>query len=303
MMRGRIVDIKRLSVHDGPGIRTTVFMKGCPLCCKWCHNPESISTKPEIGFFKRKCINCGSCAKACPSGAHVFEDGKHIFKRELCTACGKCVQACLVRALEFYGREISVQEAAAAVLEDKTFYIQSGGGSTLSGGEPLMQADFCAELFKVLKQKNIHCAIDTSGAVRWENFQKVLPYSDMFLYDVKHADDRLHREHTGISNTLIFDNLKRLSECGIPIEIRIPVIPGFNSDKESFSAIGNFLSGLENIIGVRLLPYHPARSKYEIVGHADTMPHVSVPASELLLNLKTSLINSGYQGSVFCSVS
>jgi len=277
MMKGYLLDIKRLSVHDGPGIRTTIFLKGCSLCCRWCHNPESISPKPEIGLLKRKCVGCGKCAEVCPNGAHILRDGVHVFDRSKCSVCGKCVEACLTGALEYYGRKISVKEAVGAVLEDKTFYSKSGGGCTISGGEPLLQAEFCAEVFKRLRNEGIHCAIDTSGAVKWESFKTILPYTDMFLYDVKHTNDKLHREHTGGSNRGILDNLKRLSECGVPIEIRIPTIPGFNADEESLAAIGELLSGLSNIVEVRLLPYHLARSKYATVGHPDTMPHVAPP--------------------------
>jgi len=279
-MKGRVLDIKRLSVYDGPGIRTTIFLKGCPLHCRWCHNPESIASKPEIGFLKKKCISCGKCARACPAGAHVFQEGKHIFKRELCKTCGKCVAACLPGALEYYGKEMAAEEAAAAVREDKTFYAKSGGGCTVSGGEPLLQAGFCAEVFRRLHEEGIHCAVDTSGAVKWESFATVRPHTDLFLYDVKHTDARLHREHTGSSNSEILANLQRLSQCGVPIKIRIPTIPGFNADEASMAAIGRFLSGLANIVGVRLLPYHLARSKYETVGHTDTMLHVPAPTLE-----------------------
>lgn len=279
-MTGRLLDVRRMSVHDGPGIRTTLFLKGCPLRCRWCHNPESVSAKPEIGLLKRKCIGCGRCAKVCPEGAHVLRNGTHLFNHDLCKACGKCVDACLADALEYYGREMTVEEAAKAVLEDRTFYAQSGGGCTVSGGEPMLQAGFCAELFQRLRKDGIHCAVDTSGAVKWESFETVLPHTDMFLYDVKHTDDRLHREHTGGSNREILDNLKRLSKCGVPIEIRIPTIPGFNADEKSMTAIGKFLSGLPNVVGVRLLPYHLARQKYETVGHADTMPDVPTPTPE-----------------------
>ena len=196
---------------------------------------------------------------------------------EQCAGCGVCEEACLGRALRLYGRTLTVEEACRTVLEDRAFY-RDGGGVTLSGGEPLLQAEFCAELFKLLKREGIHCAIDTSGAVEWESFEKVLPRTDLFLYDVKHVDDRPHRQHTGGSNRRILSNLRRLTECGVPVEIRIPVIPGFNDDPENAGAIGGLLGGLRNIALVRLLPYHPARSKYEAIGRADTMPEAEAPS-------------------------
>lgn len=276
-MTGKIVDIKRLAVHDGPGIRTTVFLKGCPLHCRWCHNPESVTSTPEIGYFARKCLHCGHCAAVCPTHAHVMIHGRHEFQRNRCTGYGQCVKACLGEALEFYGREISVEDMISVVMEDRTFYAESGGGCTVSGGEPLLQAAFCTELFRCLKQKGISCAVDTSGAVPWTAFETVLPYTDRFLYDLKQTDDAKHREQTGVSNQLILANLLRLSTCGTPVEIRIPVIPGFNADDTSMTAAGTLLGNLENIDLVQLLPYHFAHSKYVTVGHPDTLPKVDPP--------------------------
>ncbi len=292
-MHARVLQIERLCVHDGPGIRTTVYLKGCSLQCRWCHNPESISPKPEIGLRASRCIGCGACAEVCPTRAHVFADGAHTLDRRLCTACGKCVEACLPGALEYYGREMSAEDVAAAVLADRTFYAESGGGCTLSGGEPLLQADFCAGVFSLLKGEGIHCAVDTSGAVPWGNFETALPYTDMFLYDIKHVDSSIHMAHTGGSTQATLRNLQRLSECNVPIEVRIPLIPGFNADVESIFAIGGFLCGLRNITGVRLLPYHLARQKYEVVGRPDSMPDVLPPDAGLMASLADVLRDRG----------
>lgn len=290
-MKGRIVDIKRLTIHDGPGTRTTIFLKGCPLRCRWCHNPEAISPQPEIGFLKAKCVNCGTCVEACPNNAIQFKNGERHFNRHRCGACGKCVEACLPGALEYYGRSISPEETVEAVLEDKTFYEQSGGGCTLSGGEPLLQAEFCAETFQRLGEHGVHRAIDTSGAVPWRNFETVLPHTDLFLYDVKHIDDLTHRNQVGASNRQILENLTKLSETGVPIEVRVPTIPGFNADEGGMRDIGDFLTGLRNITRVRPLPYHGARSKYETVGRDDTMPNEKPPNAERM-KLFHDLLNS-----------
>ena len=295
-MKGLLAEIKRLAVHDGPGIRTTLFLKGCSLACRWCHNPETISARPEIGLLRRKCIGCGRCVDVCAVGAHELRDGTHLFDRSQCTACGKCVDACLPGALEYYGQEISVEGAVDAVLEDRTFYAHSGGGCTFSGGEPLLQAPFCAAVCERLRELGIHCAIDTSGAVPWESFETMLPQVDLFLYDLKLLDNHQHRECTGASNQLALENLRRLSSRDVPIEIRIPLIPGINDADRDLQAAGEFLHGLANITRVQLLPYNGlARSKYEAIGRPDTMPDARTPDATAMARAAAVLRRSGLE--------
>ena len=207
-MKALISDIKHFAVHDGDGIRTTVFFKGCPLKCVWCHNPESIDFKPRVAYYENKCIGCGECISVCSSGAHKITQDGHIFERDLCVACGKCEKACLGEALKFYGKEMTVDELLPILLEDKDFYETSGGGVTLSGGECLCLADFCAELLQMLKKEGINTAVDTCGYVPKESIDKVLPYTDTFLYDIKAIDENVHMKCTGKSNRLILENIK-----------------------------------------------------------------------------------------------
>ncbi len=279
-MKARIFEIKRFAVHDGDGIRTTVFFKGCPLKCVWCHNPEGIGFKPQLAFWRNKCISCGECIKVCMQNAHKFENGIHIFDRDKCISCGKCEEACFNGALNLYGMEMSVKELMPILLEDKAFYDNSGGGVTLSGGECLCQADFCVELLKELKENNINTAVDTCGFVSKETIERVMPYTDVFLYDVKAFDENVHIRCTGQSNKIVLENLKYIDDCGKPIEIRIPFVPGFNS--EQIEKIAEFMSGLKNLTKVRVLPYHNyAGSKYESLDMLNTLPE-KLPTEEEL---------------------
>ncbi len=277
--RARIVGIKHLAVHDGPGIRTTVFLKGCPLRCLWCHNPESVRPEPELALRQGKCIGCGACAAVC--SRHHVAGSIHTIDREKCTGCGRCVEACLAEALTLYGQEMTIEEVFREVLRDRIFYRESGGGVTVSGGEPLLHPEFCAELFERLHQERIPCAVDTCGEVPYQAFETVLPHTELFLYDLKAMDSHLHARLTGRGNERILANLRKLDETGIPIEIRMPVVPGLNDAKEEFTATGRFLAGLHHISGVRLLAYHAfARSKYDSIGHAPTPPDVPSPSPE-----------------------
>lgn len=270
-MRGKIFDIKRFAVHDGDGIRTTVFLKGCPLKCVWCHNPEGISFDTQLAYYENKCISCGECVSVCPTKAHNMINGRHIFERNLCVACGRCESVCLEEALKIYGKEMTADDLLSVLLEDKDFYASSGGGVTLSGGECLMHPEFCCELLKKLKENGIHTAVDTCGFVSKEAISKVIPYTDIFLYDIKAIDEDVHIMCTGHKNKPILENLKYIDSCGKNIEIRIPYVPHYNDNQ--IEKIAVFLSEIKNITKIRLLPYHNyAGSKYNSLDMVNALP-------------------------------
>ena len=292
-MTGRIFDIKHFAVHDGPGIRTTVFLKGCPLKCLWCHNPESIGRESQLGFLEHKCTLCGRCVAVCESGGHFFdENGKHIFDRSKCTLCGKCEKACVGGALTFYGRQAELEDIVADVLKDKDFYTCSkNGGVTLSGGECLMQADFCAELLKRLKEEGIHTAVDTCGFVAREAIDKVIPYTDLFLYDLKAIDSEVHKKCTGRDNAVILENLKYIDSQGKAVEIRYPYVPGLNDGEAG--KIAEFVKTLSPSIRVKVLPYHNyAETKYKSLGMDSTLPS-SIPSDDEINAAKELLRSFG----------
>lgn len=264
---GMIYNIQRFSLHDGPGIRTTVFLKGCPLRCAWCHNPESQRIRPQLSLFESRCLRCGQCFALCP--CHQLADGAHTVDFQACTACGRCVDGCAAGALEILGRETTAAEAAEEALRDLPFYQTSGGGVTLSGGEPTMQADFAAELLARVRAAGVHTALETCGHAPWTSFGKLLTHLDMILYDVKQMDGDKHKAYTGVDNGLILDNLRRLCSRDVHVEIvvRTPVIPGYNDQPENFAALADFLKGMERIPRVELLPYNElAGSKYPRLG-------------------------------------
>ncbi len=278
MSEGVIFNIQKFSINDGPGIRTTVFMKGCPLNCIWCHNPESKSIKTEIFYDAKKCAGCGLCTKSCPELCHAVEDGAHIYDRKACVACGKCASGCLNGALEVVGKRVDVQYVIGEVLKDKSFYENSGGGMTLSGGEPMAQFEFSYELLKAAKENGLHTCMETCGFAKKEDFKKISPLVDIFLFDYKETDSEKHKEFTGVANELILNNLKMLDGLGCKIILRCPIIPGLNDTKEHFDGIAAVAESLENIMEVNIEPYHPLGSgKSDMLGKEYALKDLSFP--------------------------
>ncbi|SHJ57809.1 pyruvate formate lyase activating enzyme [Dethiosulfatibacter aminovorans DSM 17477] len=298
-MKGRILNIQKFSIHDGPGIRTTLFMKGCPLECRWCHNPESIGYERDIMIDIEKCSSCGSCARLCAYDALKMvevPEGKVLVKdKNLCIGCGKCEVYCINEAISIVGRDMEVEDVIGELLKDRLFYEESGGGVTISGGEPLVQADFTAKILKKLKEEGIHTAVDTCGQVPFENFEKVMEYTDLFLYDLKIGDERKHLEYTGASNKRIIGNLKRLSEAGAEITARMIMVDGVNTEDEDIEkAIGILVE--TDISKINILPYHNiSNHKYRKLGKSYNEEGMTVPSGKRMEEIKEMLEEKGYE--------
>ncbi len=293
MKKGIVFNIQKYSLHDGPGIRTTIFLKGCPLKCLWCHNPESIRVDREISYSKNLCISCGECMKACPVDAVKLHREESILDREVCIKAGECAEVCPTNALEIVGKEMTVDEVVKEIEKDKVFYQESGGGVTFSGGEPLMQWEFVYEIAKVCKEQGIHTAIDTSGHVKWEAIDQVRKVIDLFLYDVKHLDTDRHMEMTGVSNLRILENLERLAYLKEKVYVRIPIIPGMNDEEDHLRALGKWIASM-GLKEVMLLPYHKTgMDKYERIGWKYQIPDVPEPRDEEMQRMKKKFQEEG----------
>lgn len=268
-MLGNIIDIKKFTVHDGPGIRSTVFLKGCPLRCLWCHNPEGIDNKISLWYFEKKCIRCHKCIPSCGNNALSIGEGTvpHIhIDTNLCRNMGKCVEVCPTNALCFDGQEISSDEIIRILLEDKEFYEQSGGGITISGGDPTFQYAFSLEILKGCKKENIHTAIETCMHTKKDILEQFLPYTDLFIVDIKLFDSVEHQKYTGVINEQILSNFKFLTGKGVPLLVRIPLIPGITATDENIRNISRYVARINKGIPLELMNYNPlGENKYRLM--------------------------------------
>jgi len=289
MTTGTVFDIKRYAIHDGPGIRTAIFFKGCPLSCWWCHNPEGQAIQPQLIFRSNRCKASKACLEVCPKGAITWLDGS-ITDWELCDDCGKCAEVCYAGAREMVGREISVNQLMNEIQRDLPFYEQSGGGVTFTGGEPLLQREFLMACLQACKLEGLHTAVDTSGYASWEGLTAIFPMVDLFLYDLKLMNDSKHQEYTSVSNALILSNLKKLTQAKARIIVRIPLIPGMNDDEENLKRAGSFLANLECLEGIELMPYHEiGLAKYKGLGMKYKMGGIKPPSRDQIEQAEETL--------------
>jgi pyruvate formate lyase activating enzyme len=297
MTEGIVFDLKKYSINDGPGIRTTVFLKGCPLRCQWCHNPEGQSFQPELMVRASRCLEgCSECLVSCQPGALSKMDGVPVVDREICNACGRCAEACPTQALEIVGRRISSSELISEIEKDRIFYEESGGGVTFSGGEPLAQPEFLTEVLAACRLKGLHTVVDTCGHVTAEAFAGVADLADLFLFDLKIIDEARHREFTGRSNVLILQNLRWLAEKGKRVVVRLPLVPGVNDDPENIRRTADFLRSIGVIKEISLLPYHRmGKDKYKGLQMASLAERFTPPSADHINKIRVELESQGFR--------
>jgi glycyl-radical enzyme activating protein len=292
-VKGYIFDIQRYSIHDGPGIRSTIFFKGCPLRCTWCENPESQKQSSQLLYIKHLCRRCHKCVEVCSNQANrVLPDGSLEVDRKLCQACGRCVEICPLEARQIFGKLMSVDEVMDVVKRDALFYRNSGGGVTASGGEPTAQPAFLISLFKECQKLGFHTTLDTCGFVKWEVLKPILEYVNLVLFDIKQTDPEVHQQLTGVNNQLILENAKKIVAAGVPLIVRVPLIPGFNDSEEDIRALAQFALELDGQQEVNLLPYHKFGSeKYDSLGMKYELDNLE-PYTEEEIGLHVDLIKS-----------
>lgn len=291
---GLVSNIQKYSLQDGPGIRTTVFLKGCPLDCWWCHNPEGRRSRPEVVVMENRCVRCGECVEACPELPGPLAAAKLPVVAETCRLCGECIDACATGARQMIGRQMTVREVMVEILADRIFYEQSGGGATFSGGEPMMQARFLEALLTACRERGIRSVLDTCGYAPEESFVRIAAMADLVMYDLKSFDEATHSRFTGVSNDLILSNLRALDRGHRNIWIRLPVIPGVNDQPRLLDELAAFLAPLANVRQINLLPYHKTGvAKFKRLGREYRLPDLDPPTPDQMESVARRLAAAG----------
>jgi pyruvate formate lyase activating enzyme len=294
-----VLSIARMTLHNGPGIRTLILFKGCPLWCLWCSTPEGQKEEPEIAIYPDKCIHCSRCVPVCPLHAIHLTNETISINRSECDSCGRCADVCHAEAIRLLGQRMTVEELVKEAKKDMVFYKHSGGGVTLSGGEPLLNPDFVLQLLQALKEEGIGVGVDACGHVPWAGIEPMLPYIDFFLWDMKHMDSQKHREFTGVSNELILKNAHSVSDRNIPLYIRIPVIPGYNDSEENIKATCEFARGLSSLVEVDLLPlHHLGKARYDSLNRDYPIADIPLVTDGVLQHIKRLVESYGLKSNI-----